>query len=136
VDESAAMLGAARKRLGGFANVELRDGSLENLPLPDAALDVALLSLVLHFVIDPAAVLAEAARVLRPGGRLLIVDMLPHEREEYRTTMGHVWLGFSEQQLTEWLTAVGFKRTRVVPLSPDPEAKGPALFAARAVVPS
>jgi ArsR family transcriptional regulator len=136
VDESAAMLGAARKRLGGFANVELRDGSLENLPLTDASLDVALLSLVLHFVIDPAAVLAEAARVLRPGGRLLIVDMLPHEREEYRTTMGHVWLGFSEQQLTDWLTAAGFERTRVVPLLPDPDARGPALFTARSVVPS
>jgi ArsR family transcriptional regulator len=116
--------------------VALRDGSLENLPLPDAALDVALLSLVLHFVIDPAAVLVEAARVLRPGGRLLIVDMLPHEREEYRTTMGHVWLGFSEQQLTDWLTAAGFERTRVVPLLPDPDAKGPALFTARSVVPS
>jgi ArsR family transcriptional regulator len=79
-------------------------------------------------------VLAEAARVLRPGGRLLIVDMLPHEREEYRATMGHVWLGFAEAQMTEWLTAAGFAHARFVALPPDPEAKGPALFAARAVV--
>jgi ubiquinone/menaquinone biosynthesis C-methylase UbiE/DNA-binding transcriptional ArsR family regulator len=133
VDESSAMLGAARKRLEQHTNVELREGSLENLPISDDALDVGILSLVLHFVVHPGAVLTEAARVLRPGGRLLIVDMLPHEREEYRTTMGHMWLGFAEQQVMEWLVDAGFEHARVVPLSPDPDAKGPALFAARAV---
>ena len=71
-----------------------------------------MLSLVLHFVVDPAAVLAEAARALRPGGRLLVVDMLPHEREEYRATMGHLWLGFDEAQLTAWLSDAGFARRR------------------------
>ncbi len=133
VDESSAMLGAARKRLDARDNVELRSGRLEELPIDDAALDAAVLSLVLHFVVDPARVLAEAARVLRPGGRLLLVDMLPHEREEYRAAMGHLWLGFSEQQLTGWLEDAGFEQTRIVPLSPDPQAKGPGLFAARAV---
>lgn len=133
VDESSAMLAAARKRLASQDNVELRAGRLEALPIEDGALDVAVLSLVLHFVVDPLAVLAEAARVLAPGGRLLVVDMLPHEREEYRTTMGHTWLGFEEGQLGGWLDAAGFGPARLVPLPPDPQAKGPGLFTARAV---
>ncbi len=136
VDESSAMLGAARKRLAARDNVELRSGRLEDLPIDDASLDAAVLSLVLHFVVDPALVLAEAARVLRPDGRLLIVDMLSHEREEYRAAMGHLWLGFSEQQLTMWLSDAGFANPRVIPLSPDPQAKGPSLFTARAVLSS
>ena len=133
VDESSAMLGAARKRLDACGNVELRTGRLEDLPIEDASLDAAVLSLVLHFVVDPAAVLAEASRVLRRGGRLLVIDMLPHEREEYRATMGHLWLGFGEQQLTAWLEDAGLSSVRVVPLPPDPQAKGPSLFTARAV---
>jgi SAM-dependent methyltransferase len=133
VDESSAMLAAARKRLAPVANVDLRSGHLEDLPIDAASLDAAVLSLVMHFVVDPASVLAEAARVLRPGGRLLIVDMLPHEREEYRTGMGHLWLGFAEQQLTGWLQDAGFTQSRIVSLAPDPQAKGPGLFAARAI---
>jgi ArsR family transcriptional regulator len=133
VDESSAMLTAARKRLGDFDNVELRTGRLEDLPLDDASVDVAVLSLVLHFVVDPAAVIAESARILRPGGRVLVVDMLPHERDEYRTSMGQLWLGFSESQLDAWFTDAGLQDTRVVSLPPDPHAKGPNLFTARAV---
>ena len=133
VDESTAMLAAARSRLTDRANVELRGGRLEDLPVEDAALDAAILSLVLHFVVDPAAVFTEAARALSPGGRLLVVDMLPHERDEYRATMGHLWLGFDAAQLTSWLEDVGFTDVRIVSLPPDPQAKGPGLFTARAV---
>src|SRR3954468_21332256 len=133
VDDSTAMLAAARRRLADRDNVDLRSGRLEDLPIEDGALDAAILSLVLHFVVDPAAALAEAARTLRVGGRLLVVDMLPHEREEYRTTMGHLWLGFEAAQLTGWLADAGFADVRIVPLPPDPQAKGPGLFTARAV---
>ena len=133
VDESSAMLAAARRRLGDRDQVDVRSGRLEDLPIDDAELDAAILSLVLHFVVDPAAVFAEAARTIRPGGRLLVVDMVPHEREDYRSTMGHLWLGFDTAQLTEWLKRAGFVDIRILPLPPDPQAKGPGLFTARAV---
>ena len=96
VDASAPMLQAARKRLQPFDNVDLRRGELEALPIDDARLDVATLMLVLHHVAEPLRALAEVARVLKPGGRLIVVDMLPHDRDSYRQQMGHVWLGFSE----------------------------------------
>jgi len=132
VDGSVEMLTAARERLAEVENVEFRQGELESLPLEDGALDAAILSLVLHYVSDPAAVLREAGRVLRPGGRLLIVDLLPHDREELAQKMGHVWLGFPEAQMERFLAAAGFGGGRVQPLAPDPAAEGPGLFAASA----
>ncbi len=93
VDESSAMLSAARKRLHGVENVDIRNGRLEALPLSDGEVDVALLFLVLHYAAEPARVIAEAVRVLRPGGRLLVLDMMPHDRQDLRQTMGHLWQG-------------------------------------------
>jgi ArsR family transcriptional regulator len=130
VDGSAAMLQAARKRLLGIDNVDLRRGELEALPIDDERLDTATMMLVLHHVPDPGKALAEAARVLKPAGRLLIVDMLPHDRESYRQQMGHVWLGFPEDHVRAMLTENGFDGVRVVALPTDPKAKGPALFVA------
>lgn len=132
VDGSAAMLQAAKKRLQGFANVELRRGDLESLPIDDGRLDAATLMLVLHHVPEPERALAEVARVLKPGGRALIVDMLPHERENYRQQMGHVWLGFGEEPMRRLLANAGFDDMRIVPLPPDARAKGPGLFVATA----
>jgi ArsR family transcriptional regulator len=132
VDASAAMLQAARKRLQGFENVELRRGELEALPIDDARLDAATLALVLHHVPEPGRALAEVARVLKPRGRLLIVDMLPHDRDSYRQQMGHVWLGFPDEHLRRILDESGFGDVRIVPLSPDPKSKGPGLFVATA----
>jgi ubiquinone/menaquinone biosynthesis C-methylase UbiE/DNA-binding transcriptional ArsR family regulator len=130
VDASAAMLQAARKRLQPFDNVDLRRGDLEALPIDDERLDAATLMLVLHYVPEPERALAEVTRVLKPGGRIILVDMLPHDRDSYRQQMGHVWLGFSEEQMTRLLVDAGFDRTRIVPLVPDARAKGPALFVA------
>ena len=129
VDGSADMLDAARRRVGGRLNVDLRQGDLEALPVERGEIDAAMLSLVLHHSPDPARALAEVARVVKPGGRLLVVDMLPHEREEYQQQMGHVWLGFSEKQMSRFLTAAGFDDIRIRPLPADPDARGPALFA-------
>lgn len=130
VDSSAAMLQAARRRLHGLTNVDLRRGDIEALPIDDARLDAATLMLVLHHLPEPARALADVARVLKPGGRVVLVDMLPHDRETYRQQMGHVWLGFSEEQIAHLLDDAGFERTRVVALPPDARAKGPALFVA------
>ena len=132
VDSSADMLEAARLRLGSAANVDLRQGELEDLPLAAGELDAAMLSLVLHYSPAPSRALAEVARVVRPGGRLLVVDMLPHDREEYQQQMGHVWLGFSEGQIGRLVRGAGFTDVRVRTLPADPDAKGPALFAAMA----
>ena len=132
VDSSRAMLAAARRRVGDLENVELRHGELEALPIDDGELDAALLFLVLHYTVDPERVLAEVRRTLAPNGRLLLVDMAPHHRDEYRQQMGHLWQGFSREQLTAWLEGAGFSGVRYTPLTPDPAAKGPALFAATA----
>jgi ArsR family transcriptional regulator len=130
VDGSGEMLQAAKRRLQGHENVELRRGELESVPIDDHSLDATVVALVLHHVPDPARVITEGARVLKTGGRILVVDMLPHDREEFRRQMGHVWLGFAEDQVTRWLAAAGFTRTRVVALAPLPQAKGPGLFVA------
>jgi ArsR family transcriptional regulator len=132
VDGSNEMLATARERLGDAENVDVRQGELESLPITDAALDAALLIMVLHYVPDVARVLGETARVLKPGGKLLVVDMLPHDREEFQQQMGHVWLGFSQPQLQRLVTGAGLGCLHYQPLPSDPEAKGPALFAATA----
>jgi ubiquinone/menaquinone biosynthesis C-methylase UbiE/DNA-binding transcriptional ArsR family regulator len=133
VDRSGEMLQAARRRLRDLPSAEVRRGELESLPIDSATLDAAVMLLVLHHVPDPAAVLHEAARVLKPRGRFVLCDMQPHDREEYKHQMGHVWLGFAEDQLQRMLSAAGFVEIRIVPLPIDPAAKGPALFVLSAV---
>jgi len=130
VDDSAAMLAAARRRVASMSNVEVKSGNLESLPIEDGSLDAALLFLVLHYVPEPAAAIAEAHRTLKPGGRLLIVDMMPHDREDLLHEMGHVWRGFSEEHIASLLEAAGISGGRYHPLPPDEAAKGPTLFAA------
>jgi len=130
VDASAAMLQAAKKRLHGIENIELRRGELEALPIDDARLDAATLMLVLHHVPEPERALAEVARVLKPGGRAVVVDMQPHERESYRQQMGHVWLGFGDDHVRRIFSETGFEDVRIVLLPPDARSKGPGLFVA------
>lgn len=133
VDASTDMLEQARARLVSWPGVELRAGELEALPIGENELDAAILSLVLHHSAEPRRAIAEAMRVLKVGGRLLLVDLTPHDHLEYRERMGHVWLGFSEAQVTDWLKGAGFSRVRVVALPRDPGARAPALFVATGV---
>lgn len=135
VDGSRAMLAAARRRAGETPNLDLRQGDLEALPIADGTLDVAILFLVLHYQDEPVRVLAEARRALRPGGRLLVVDMMPHEQRELAERMGHVWQGIGEEMLAGWMEEVGIGTVRYRPMPVDAVAKGPALFTAVAVMP-
>ena len=132
VDGSADMVQAARRRLKGAPHVDVRRGAMEALPIDEGQLDVAIVALVLHHVPEPARALAEVSRVLKPGGRVLIVDMLPHDRAEYQQQMGHVWLGFSEKTIKKHLESAGFDKPTVTPLPADEHAKGPSLFVAAA----
>jgi hypothetical protein len=75
-------------------------------------------------------VIAEAVRVLKPEGRLLVLDMMPHDRQDLRQTMGHVWQGFDSPTLGSWMREAGLEGYRYTALPADPEAKGPMLFAA------
>ena len=130
VDESGPMLAAAEKRLAGHSNVDLRVGTIESLPIEDETLDAAVLFLVAHFITDPAKAMREIRRVLKPRARLLVVDLMSHDRIEYVVQLGHVWQGFDGEQVKEWLERAGFNACRYRPLPADPEAKGPSLFAA------
>ncbi|MBA3837914.1 MAG: ArsR family transcriptional regulator, partial [Zymomonas sp.] len=95
----------------------LRQADLYALPMADAAADVAIIHHVLHFAQQPGAAIAEAARVLRPGGRVLIADFAPHDREEFRAQGGHTRLGFSDEQLHGWFAAAGLAPMRAEALS-------------------
>jgi ArsR family transcriptional regulator len=132
VDGSADMVQAARKRLKGLHQVDVRRGDMEALPIDDGQLDVAIAALVLHHVPEPARALAETHRVLKRGGRVLIVDMLPHDRVEYQQQMGHVWLGFSDKTMKKFLEGAGFEGASITPLPAEEAAKGPSLFVATA----
>ena len=120
---------AAARRVAGAPVVQ---AEAEALPFRASTVDAVALVNVLDHTTRPLAVVREAARVLRPGGRLLLVDMLAHDRREYQQQMGHVWLGFAPAQIAAWLEAAGFTSVRVQPLPPAPQAAGPALFAASA----
>ena len=106
LDRSPEMLRLARAKLDG-RGVELRQGEVTALPLTDAAADTVIVHQVLHYLPDPAAAIAEAARILAPGGRLLIADFASHEHEELRDTAAHARLGFDDAQIHGWLADAG-----------------------------
>ena len=112
IDRSSEMLRLARAKLGGIANAELRQADLYALPVADGGADVAILHHVLHFAQQPGAAIAEAARALGPGGRLLIADFAPHDREELRARDAHTRLGFADAQIERWFAAAGLLPAR------------------------
>ena len=130
VDQSAAMLKAARRRTAGLRNILLRKGSLESLPLKDGSVDGVLLLLALTYVAEPLPVLQEAARILRPGGRAVVVDLLRHDREEFRRQMGQRRKGFEPEELQQMLGEAGLAGAAAHALPLERLAKGPALLLA------
>jgi ArsR family transcriptional regulator len=104
----------------GLSHAQVRHGDLHNVPLPDGAADAVVLHQVLHFLDDPAAAVAEAARLLAPGGKLLVVDFAPHELEFLREQSAHRRLGFAKDQLGRLFEGVGLKLERFRELAPQP----------------
>jgi ArsR family transcriptional regulator len=115
VDRSPEMLRLARVKLAqaGLDTAELRQGDMYSLPLPAGSADTVIIHQVLHYAQQPAAAVAEAARLLAPRGRLLIVDFAAHEREELRTRNAHVRLGFADDSVLGYMEEAGL-RGRVV----------------------
>ncbi len=130
VDREPAMLDAARRRLADAGNVRFHEADIQTAPVPAGSVDLAVMSLVLHHVDVPAETVQASARMLRPGGRLLIVDMVRHDRTEYRDTMGHLHLGFTSPEVAGWFEGAGLSPCTFELLRPDPDAMGPGLFAA------
>ena len=110
IDRSSEMLRLARVKLeaAGIAS-SLRQGDMYSLPLADQSADTIVIHQVLHYAHSPAAAIAEAARVLAPGGTLLVVDFAAHEREELRTTDAHIRLGFEDEVMAGWFASAGLK---------------------------
>lgn len=121
LDLSQNMLNIARANVtkAGLDKVELRHGDIFATRLPEHSADLVLVHQVLHYLADPAAAVAEAARLVMPGGRLLIVDFAPHQLEHLREEHQHRRLGFSDQEMRRWLSGAGLKPSAPIALPPD-----------------
>jgi ArsR family transcriptional regulator len=119
IDRSPEMLRFARARMGraGIERVDLRQGDMYALPLDAAAADTVVLHQVLHYAQAPAAAIAEAARLIGPDGRLLIVDFAAHDRDDLREREGHARLGFDDDQMAHWFAAANLEPARIVELA-------------------
>lgn len=115
VDRSPEMLARARAlaKRRHVSNIVWKRGELEKLPLDDGSVDIALLSQALHHADEPPRALAEAARVLKPGGRILVLDLRQHDQAWVRETLGDRWLGFKDAALKEMLEDAGFRDVEV-----------------------
>lgn len=135
IDNSPPMLDAARQRTSGLNNIDLHQGDLSALPIEDNRVDATLCVLVLTYLHDTLAAVREMARVLKPGGRALIVDLLAHNRDPFRRQMGQVHCGFTADDFARLFTEAGLKDAHCRALPPAPEATGPALVLATATKP-
>lgn len=126
IDQSPQMLSLARVRIerAGLRNVQLRQGDIYAMPVEPNAFDLAVMHQVLHYLDDPLRAIREAARALRPGGRLLIVDFAPHEEEALRTAHAHRRLGFAPDEVASFMAAAGLELIARDDLSPQSSEAG------------
>ena len=120
VDSSHSMLSVARANLerAGVSGCELRQGDVYCPPIEAGAFDLVVIHQVLHYLDDPDRAIAEAARLLAPGGRLLVVDFAPHRHEFLRDAQAHRRLGFDHDQVSRWLDSSGLRCSHVRDLQP------------------
>ena len=123
IDNAAKMVdfGSELAQKNGFSNLHYQLGELEAVPLSDSSFDLALMSQALHHAKRPLVALKEAYRILKPGGRLIIIDLLEHQFEQARELYADVWLGFSENKLYQMLQDVGFKKVDVNIVASEPQ---------------
>jgi Methylase involved in ubiquinone/menaquinone biosynthesis len=124
IDNSEMMVefGSNLAREHGFTNLEYRLGDIEAPPIGDGEVDIALFSQALHHASSPSAAIAEAHRILRPGGRIVILDLASHSYEQARELYAHVWLGFSEVELDQMLKSAGFRDVQISTVSREKQA--------------
>jgi len=123
VDNSEKMVayGTQKAKKNGLKNLRFKLGDLENPPLDDASVDVAILSQALHHAEKPDRAIAAAHRILRPGGQLLVLDLARHKFEQAHELYGDRWLGFTEGELHGWLEAASFKSIEVTVVAREDE---------------
>jgi len=133
IDASAAMLGVARANLAkaGITNARVAQDDVYALSLPRDSFDVVIIHQVLHYLDDPARAVVEAARTLRPGGRLLVVDFAPHALEQLRTEAQHRRLGIGRVEMADWLRAAGLEAQSDIDLFGDETTLTVTLWLAR-----
>jgi ubiquinone/menaquinone biosynthesis C-methylase UbiE len=118
VDASKAMLALARSRLAraGLAHCSVRLADMYRLPLAEASFDLAVMQMVLHYAEDPTGALAEAARVLRPGGSLIVIDFAHHNRNDLVSRLAHRWPGFTDAAMRTLLSEAGLEQGQPLPI--------------------
>lgn len=138
IDNSEKMVefGATVARENGFTNLEYRLGDIEAPPIDPSSIDIAILSQALHHASSPALALAAAHRLLKPGGRLLILDLLAHNFEQARDLYADLWLGFGEAELLEMLETAGFPDAEISVVSKETESPYFQTLLASAVKPT
>jgi len=135
IDRSEAMLETARQKwnleaASARGSIELRAGDAHALPLADASVDAAFAHMVLHSLEDPERAVREMARVVRPGGRVVLVDFLAHDHGWMEQELGLLWLGFDAARVVDWLSAAGLEDAQLSREEPDAKRDLPASFVA------
>lgn len=137
IDRSEAMLETARQKWRSVASeepgqIEFCTGDAHELPLESASVDAAFAHMVLHSLENPERAIREMARVVRPGGRIILVDFMPHEHEWMKQELGLLWLGFAPETIAQWIDSAGLEAARIDRLAPDLKRDLPASFVAAA----